>query len=220
MGSPVTALAGREARREALLDAADRIVQRDGPAVSMASIAAEAGITKPILYRHFGDKSGLYAALAERHTARLLEVLQAALAAGGTARQRVERTIDAYLATIEAEPQVYRFLVHSSEFPAAAVTHGRVQTFLRRFSELLAQGITAELGLKPGSARAETWARGIVGMVQSAGDWWLLAGSPDRDAVVRELTDLLWGAYPEAVHRRGVGRQARRARQAPRREGD
>jgi AcrR family transcriptional regulator len=192
----------RESRREELLEAADRIVQRDGPAVSMASIAAEAGITKPILYRHFGDKSGLYAALAERHTDRLLKVLQEALAAGGTARQRVERTIDAYLATIEAEPQVYRFLVHSAEFPAAAEAHGQVQSFLRRFSELLALGIASELGLKPGSTRAETWARGIVGMVQSAGDWWLLGGSPGRDAVVGELTDLLWGAYPDAAARR------------------
>ena len=33
----------------------------------MNVIAAEAGITKPILYRHFGDKGGLYRALAERH---------------------------------------------------------------------------------------------------------------------------------------------------------
>src|SRR3954462_10064056 len=98
-------LPDREARREALLDAADRIVQRDGPAVSMASIAAEAGITKPILYRHFGDKGGLYAALAERHTERLLLVLQGALAGGGSARERVDRSIVAYLATIEPEPR-------------------------------------------------------------------------------------------------------------------
>jgi AcrR family transcriptional regulator len=201
----VTPLADREARREALLEAADRIVQRDGPAVSMASIAAEAGITKPILYRHFGDKGGLYAALAARHTERLLQVLQAALAAGGATRERVERTIDAYLATIEAEPEVYRFLVHSAEFPAAAEAHGQVQGFVRRFSELLALGIASELGLPPSSPRAETWARGIVGMVQSAGDWWLLSGSPDRDAVVRELTDLLWGAYPDAAARRPAG---------------
>jgi AcrR family transcriptional regulator len=216
MAASVTALPDREARREELLEAADRIVQRDGPAVSMASIAAEAGITKPILYRHFGDKEGLYAALAARHTERLLHVLQDALAAGGTARERVERTIAAYLSTIEAEPQVYRFLVHSAEFPAAAEAHGQVQSFLRRFSELLALGIATELGLKPGSARAETWARGIVGMVQSAGDWWLQTGSLDRDAVVRELTDLLWGAYPEAVS----GKLARRSQPAGRRTRD
>lgn len=212
---PVAALPDRRARREALLDAADRIVQRAGPTVSMAAIAAEAGISKPILYRHFGDKGGLYAALAQRHTARLLEALQSALAGGGTARERVERTIGAYLRAIEAEPQVYRLLLHSAEFPAAAEAHGQVQSFLLHFSELLALGIAAELDLPPGSARAQTWARGIVGMVQSAGDWWLLTGSADREVVVRELTDLIWGGYPQAVHA-STGR-ALTARPAPQR---
>lgn len=203
----VLPLPDRSARRELLLDAADRVVQRDGPDVSMAAIAAEAGITKPILYRHFGDKSGLYAALAERHTASLLQVLTDALSAGGSTRERVERTIDAYLASIEAEPEVYRFLVHSAE---ATDAQGQVQTFLRRLSELLAQGIASELGLPVGSTRAELWARAIVGMVQSAGDGWLLAGTPDRAVVVQELTDLLWGAYPEAARRTGPARAGRR----------
>jgi AcrR family transcriptional regulator len=199
------ALPNRSARREVLLDAADRVVQRDGPAASMAAIASEAGITKPILYRHFGDKGGLYAALAQRHTDRLLEVLQAALAGGGSTRDRVERTVNGYFATIEAEPQVYRFLLHSAEVAVSHEAQGQVQSFLRRLSELLALGIAAELGLPPGSLRAETWARAIVGMVQAAGDWWLLTGSRDRAAVVRELTDLLWGAYPEAAARAGRG---------------
>jgi AcrR family transcriptional regulator len=193
------ALPDREARREALLDAADLVVQRDGPAASMAAIAAEAGITKPILYRHFGDKGGLYAALAARHTDRLLAVLQAALAGGGSTRERVERTVDAYLLTIEAEPQVYQFLLHSTEGTTSPAAQGQVQSFLRRLAELLALGIAAELGLQPGAVRAEVWARAIVGMVQAAGDWWLLAGNPDRERLVRELTDLLWGAYPQAA---------------------
>ncbi|MCW2723332.1 MAG: tetR-family transcriptional regulator [Frankiales bacterium] len=197
-------LPDRSARREALLEAADRIVQRDGPAVSMASIAAEAGITKPILYRHFGDKGGLYAALAERHTDRLLAALQDALAGAGTPRARVERTVRTYLATIEEEPQVYRFLVHSAEGEAASA-HGQVRSFLRRLSELLAVGIAAELGLPAGAFRAEIWARGIVGMVQAAGDWWLLEGGADREELVGELTDLLWGAYAEGVRRSSRG---------------
>jgi AcrR family transcriptional regulator len=188
----------RPARREALLDAAERIVQRDGPAVSMASIAAEAGITKPILYRHFGDKGGLYAALAQRHTDRLLTRLQEALSGGGTARERVERTVGAYFATIAAEPQVYRFLLHSDE---AAAAQGQVESFLERVGQLLTAGITAELGLAPDTVRAQVWARGIVGMVQAAGDWWISTGAADGAEVVQELADLLWGAYAEASAR-------------------
>jgi len=183
-------LADRAARREELLDAADRIVRRDGPAASMAAIAAEAGISKPILYRHFGDKSGLYAALAERYTALLLGELQAALEAGRTRRDRVERTVGAYLSVIEDQPQVYRFLVHSDE---AAAAQSQVRSFTRRLSALLADGIAHELSVPP--HRAAAWAHGIVGMVQSAGDWWLDTGSCSRDALVQELADLLFGAY-------------------------
>ena len=183
-------LPGRAARREALLDAADRIVRRDGPAAAMSTIAAEAGITKPILYRHFGDKGGLYAALADRYTGRLLEQLQQALEAGRTRRDRVERTIDAYLSAIEAEPQVYRFLVLSDE---AAPASSRVRSFTRRLSELLAQGMAAELHVGP--TRAGAWAHGVVGMVQAAGEWWLDLRPCSREELVQELTDLLFGAY-------------------------
>lgn len=104
-----------ERRRRELLEAADRVVLRDGPGASMNAIAAEAGITKPILYRHFGDKGGLYAALATRHTDALLASLRAALDAPAERRERVEATLDTYLAAIEARPQVYRFLMHPSE---------------------------------------------------------------------------------------------------------
>ncbi|MDP9102127.1 MAG: TetR/AcrR family transcriptional regulator [Actinomycetota bacterium] len=182
----------RPGRRDELLDAADRIVQRDGPAASMAAIAAEAGITKPILYRHFTDKSGLYAALATRHTDRLLASLQGALGSGRTPRERVERTIDAYLAVIEAEPQVYRFLVHSDE---AASARGQVRTFLRRLADLLTRGVAGELGLDPEGVRAAAWAHAVVGMVQAAGDWWVDAGRCPRQELVQQLSDLLWGGY-------------------------
>ncbi|MEV1243105.1 TetR/AcrR family transcriptional regulator [Nonomuraea sp. NPDC050022] len=70
-------MSGRDPdRRKALLDAADRVILREGPEASMAAIAAEAGITKPILYRHFGDKSGLYEALADRHVRTVIAQLR------------------------------------------------------------------------------------------------------------------------------------------------
>ena len=98
-------------RRMQLLAAADRVVQREGSAATMNVIAAEAGITKPILYRHFGDKGGLYRALAERHTDLLLERLRAALTTRGGLQARTLATVDAYLASVEEQPQVYRFLM-------------------------------------------------------------------------------------------------------------
>ncbi|CAA9209451.1 MAG: Transcriptional regulator, AcrR family [uncultured Blastococcus sp.] len=195
MSGVVVGLADRSSRREALLDAADRIVRRDGPAASMATIAAEAGITKPILYRHFGDKGGLYAALADRYTSRLMGDLQSALEGGTTRRDRVERTVDAYLAAIEQEPQVYRFLVHSGE---AAAAQSEVRSFTRTLSALLATGMGRELGVPADGPRAQAWAHGIVGMVQAAGDWWLDTRRCSRAELVEELTALLLGGYGDA----------------------
>ena len=93
-----------------------------------------------------------------------MDGLQAALAAGRTPRERVALTVDAYLAMIEAEPQTYRFLVHSTE---AAPAQGQVRSFLRRLADLLADGIAAEAGparraasgRAPGATASSGWCR-------------------------------------------------------------
>ncbi|MEU6947260.1 TetR family transcriptional regulator [Streptomyces sp. NPDC046316] len=196
-------------RRRELLEAADRVVLRDGPKASMNAIAAEAGITKPILYRHFGDKGGLYRALATRHTDALLAALRAALDAPADRRRRVESTLDTYLASIEAMPQVYRFLMHPAE-----ETHQAEQGFdvgrhsapvLRRMGEELGQVIAERIDLGPaGEAQARIWGHGIVGMMHAAGDWWLGERPCSRAELVTAMADLLWGRLAEAADRAGA----------------
>ncbi|MFI9649527.1 TetR family transcriptional regulator [Streptomyces sp. NPDC052040] len=195
-------------RRRELLEAADRVVLRDGPGASMNAIAAEAGITKPILYRHFGDKGGLYAALAKRHTDALLASLRAALDAPAERRERVEATLDTYLAAIEARPQVYRFLMHPAEGGSPS-DHGfdtgrHSIPVLRRMGEELAQVIEERLDLGPGTHQlARVWGHGIVGMMHAAGDWWLGERPCSRAELVRILADLLWGRLAAAGDRVG-----------------
>ncbi|CAL9321041.1 TetR family transcriptional regulator [Streptomyces rubradiris] len=197
-----------ERRRRELLEAADRVVLRDGPQASMNAIAAEAGITKPILYRHFGDKGGLYAALAQRHTDALLASLRAALDAPAGRRERVEATLDTYLAAIEARPQVYRFLMHPAEGGAGGEQGFDVGKhsvpLLRRMGEELAQVIEERVDLGPDSRRlARVWGHGIVGMMHAAGDWWLGERPCSRAELVRSLADLLWGRLAAAGDRLG-----------------
>ncbi|MFJ2026590.1 TetR family transcriptional regulator [Streptomyces sp. NPDC087897] len=202
-----------ESRRRELLEAADRVVLRDGPQASMNAIAAEAGITKPILYRHFGDKGGLYRALAARHTDALLSALRAALDAPADRRRRVESTLDTYLAAIEARPQVYRFLMHPSDGSADASPTdispvpaeqgfdvGRHSApLLRRLGEELGQVIAERVDLGPDSEQtARIWGHGIVGMMHAAGDWWLGDRPCDREQLVGALADLLWGRLAAA----------------------
>ncbi|MEU5369513.1 TetR family transcriptional regulator [Streptomyces sp. NPDC005951] len=198
-----------ERRRRELLEAADRVVLRDGPQASMNAIAAEAGITKPILYRHFGDKGGLYRALAKRHTDALLSALRAALDAPAERRARVEATLDTYLAAIEARPQVYRFLMHPADTADAVPSAepgfdvGRHSApLLRRLGEELGQVIAERVDLGPDSEQtARIWGHGIVGMMHAAGDWWLADRPCSRERLVSSLADLLWGRLAEAGDR-------------------
>lgn len=194
MGRPEPTNQEREARREALLDAAVDAIRRHGPRVSMEELGKAAGVTKPILYRHFGHRDGLTTALATRFAGRLQATLEAAMTTtGGTPRDSLESTIDAYLAFVESDPEVYRFLV--ARLPAAGPdSEFSVGHFLGQVGDQVAVVLGEQLrsaGLDSGGA--EPLAHGIVGMVHSAGDWWLDRRTMPRARVVHYIGRLLWG---------------------------
>lgn len=178
----------REDRRQELLDAADRVVRR-GRMMSMDEVATEAGITKPVLYRHFGDKDGLYEALAERYVEELKRELMPA-AELATARQRVAASIDAYLLYIEREPERYRFLLGAAERPRTA---GLVAAFRRERVERCASSASERMrqaGAEP--TVGELWAYAVGGLVREAGIWWLETRALPREQVVEHLTAVVW----------------------------
>lgn len=178
-------------RRRELLDAADRVIRREGPEASMAAIAAEAGITKPILYRHFGDKSGLYQALAERHTRAVIDLLRPEFAkAMADPRARARAAIDAYLDTISANLNLYRFLFHRASAEDSR-THVRMAAIVRSVGEELGAAL-AEGGISD-AVRAQVLGHAFVGMVQAIGDWWLENPGLDRATVVDSLVDVIAG---------------------------
>lgn len=182
----------RERRREELLDVADQVVQRRGPGVSMDEIAAEAGITKPVLYRHFGDKDGLYEALTNRYVAELSEALKPA-AVSSEPRERLAGTIDAYLSYVEREPERYRFLLHAGEQPRTAPV---LKEFRDRHIADCAFTSVENLraaGLDAGFA--EPWSQCVNGMVRAAGTSWLARRSLSRELLVEYLTTILWDGY-------------------------
>lgn len=185
----------RAARRAELLAAADAVVRRRGSSASMDAIAAEAGISKPILYRHFGDKGGLCRALIDRYAEDLLGDLRAALAAERDPRARLEATIDAYMSFIERNEDAYRFLMQRvmTERPEAQAA---IADFVLRIADEVAADMRGELGrfgIDPDAAGP--WAHGIVGMVQVAGDWWMRSRTLSRRQVVDHLVSLLWAGF-------------------------
>jgi AcrR family transcriptional regulator len=182
--------ARRATRRAELLEAAVRAIRRDGPNVSMDVIAAEAGVTKPIVYRHFGDRVGLANALADQFGAALIADLDAALTQDLPPEQLLRATIDAYLAFVERDPQLYSFLVGRLGAPVGTeMANGLVTQVGARVALVLGEQLRT-LGIDSGPA--EAWAFGIVGMVHLAGDWWLERRTMTRARLVDDITTLLW----------------------------
>jgi AcrR family transcriptional regulator len=189
----------RERRREALLRAATRAVMRHGPDVDMDQVASEAGVSKPVLYRYFADKSALLLAVGEHLAAKVVTAVSPAVE-----RERVERTviaaaIDAYLSVIESNPRLYRFVTgRSTAQPAVLDARRQVADGLAR---VIGERLRS-LGLDAGPA--EPWAYGLVGFVQAVGDWWMTRGRPvPRSALTDYLTTLLWSGV-DGVRRSAV----------------
>jgi AcrR family transcriptional regulator len=197
MGRPEPTEEEREARRTALLDAAVDAIRHHGPGVSMEELAKAAGVTKPILYRHFGHRDGLTTALATRFALGLESTLQAAMAGGSSPRETLEKTIDAYLAFVERDPEVYQFLVRRLLVPAGdAATDLTIANFLGQVGNQVALVLGEQLrAAKVDSGGAEPLAHGLVGMVHAAGDWWLERQTMPRARLVTYLVDLLWGGF-------------------------
>ena len=83
-----------EQTAQALLDAAERTLEREGPAaLSLRSLAEEAGSTTRAVYSLFGSKEGLVAALGARTFEMLREGLDEVPVTGDPQRDLVEAAL-------------------------------------------------------------------------------------------------------------------------------
>ncbi|WP_092785355.1 TetR/AcrR family transcriptional regulator [Actinokineospora terrae] len=194
----------RAARREEFVEAALRALAEHGPDLGMEHVAAAAGVTKPVLYRHFTDKADLFVALGHRGTEILFERLIPAMSREEAPLPRIRRSLDAFFSIIEEYPNLYRLLVRST-FADRRIDNDIVA----EDKEVIANALAALLGdymraYQIDSGGAEIWGHGIVGMVQNVGEWWLERRTMSRDAVVEYLTMTIWAAIDGTMRGYGV----------------
>jgi AcrR family transcriptional regulator len=193
----------RRVRREQLVDATLAAVGRHGAGVGMEEIAAEAGTSKTVVYRHFADRSELYVAVCSRVAEQLTRKLREAMGSSAEPRQMVAAAVDTYLAFLEADPEVYRFVVTHS--PAGSQISPDGADPISSLSDLvgdevarLVAGFLARAGQD--TAAAAPWGHGVIGLVRAAADWWLRADRPiPRAQLAAQLTDLAWSGLAGVV---------------------
>lgn len=192
----------RATRRADLVQAAIRAVRRGGAAVSVADIAAAAGVTKPVLYRFFADRAELQTAVGEWAAAVLLVRVGDALGQQRPAAEQTRAVIDVVLRCVEQDPQLWRFVTHRSPRSVDDQVVGNVRA---RIAQLLATQLGGELRRRgQDSGGAEVWAHGLVGMVHSTAEWWLQHHSTPRADLVDGLAALAWTGIGGAFRANGT----------------
>jgi len=178
-------------RRDLILEAAGRLFGEhvyDG--TRLDDVAAAAGVTKPVLYRHFDEKTALYLALLERHRDDLGSFADA-ISATGTLEQRLRAVLEVWLSYVEAHAYAWRMLFRD--------TGGgpRVQAFrleVQGRARVTLAGLIRSLGGDSIPAReieplAELLRMGMASLAL----WWIDDPAASREAILDAMARVWLG---------------------------
>ncbi|WP_307113491.1 TetR/AcrR family transcriptional regulator [Sinomonas atrocyanea] len=178
-------------RRLQLVDVGRSVFAAKGlDGATIEEIAAAAGVSKPVVYEHFGSKEGLYRQVVEHESESLLEAIRSSL--GGKARPRVlvERAALALLGYIEENTDGFRIVVRDAP---PGQREGALSSILSRVAARVEHILGDEFSARGFSTGdGAMYAQMLVGMVAMTGQWWLDARSPDKHAVAAHLVNLAW----------------------------
>jgi AcrR family transcriptional regulator len=199
-------MTGRERREQLVLVGRSLFATKGFDGTSIEEIAARAGVSKPVVYEHFGGKEGLYAVVVDREMSELLGRLTRALDAGQP-HDLVEQAALALLTYIEEETDGFRIL--SRDSPVAGATGGTFSSLLNDVANQVEHILGREFDRRGiDTALAPMYAQMLVGMVALTGTWWLEERKPKREDVAAHLVNLGWNglahleAKPRPLRRR------------------
>jgi len=186
-------MTGKE-RREQLLDVGRQLfAERGYDGTAVEEIALRAGVSKPVVYEHFGGKEGLYAVVVDREVQRLLTSFTAALTAD-TPRRLLEQATLALLTYVEDETDGFRVLTRDSPVASSGTFSSLISEVARKVEHILAAQFSTT-GYDPRAA--ELYSQALVGMVALVGQWWLETRTPGKRQVAAHLVNL---AYNGLAH--------------------
>ncbi len=160
----------------------------------MEEIAARAGVSKPVVYEHFGGKEGAYAVVVDRETQTLHTAIRDALSTPeASARELLERGAMALLNYIEQCPDGFRILSRDSPNATPGASRGSFASILSDIAVQVEDLLAAEFSKTGHDPQfAGLYAQALVGLVAQTGQQWLDRGEPSREVVARHLINLAW----------------------------
>jgi AcrR family transcriptional regulator len=178
-------------RRSQLVDVGRGLFALRGlDGTTIEEIAAAAGVSKPVIYEHFGSKEGLYTQVVDGEFRILLASINDALTEEAKPRVLVERAALALLTYIEDRTDGFRILMRDAP---PSQPEGAFSTLLSHVTERVEHILADEFSRRGFSAAdGAMYAQMLVGMVAMTGQWWQDSRQPDKRAVAAHLVNLAW----------------------------
>lgn len=190
MAAKRTRMTGIE-RREQLIKIGRSVFAAKGfDGATVEEFASKAGVTKPVVYEHFGGKEGLYAVVVDREVQRLVTTISDSLNSAVHPRQIVENTAMALLDYIDQHTDGFRVLVRDAPRDQSEGSYSSViGDVATKVEHLLAQRFRAA-GFDP--KWAPLYAQMLVGLIAQVGQWWLEERTFDKKTVAAHVVNLTW----------------------------
>lgn len=182
----------RTERRYQLIDVARQLFATQGyDAVSIEEIAARAGVSKPVVYEHFGSKEGIYSVVVDRELTTLTDILNDRMNVGAPEREVLESIVMAVFDYIESNPDGFRLLAQRSPTTLGwgASFSTVIDDVADTASELLAPMLKRN-GLDPQYARI--YGQTLAGSLSQVGQWWADVREPSKEILGAHVVNFMW----------------------------
>ena len=156
---------------------------------SIEEIATRAGVSKPVIYEHFGGKEGLYAVVVDREVNTLLHSLRDAVTADAGSRALIERGSLALLGFIENHPEGFQIIMRDSSEVGGSSFASILNDVIVRVEGLLIPKFE-KMGFDPKAV--PLIAQALTGLVAMTGQWWLDNPEFTKEEVATYLVNMAW----------------------------
>lgn len=196
---------GPDERRATILAAGWELLLEAGPqAVKIDAVVARVGVTRPIFYRHFRDRTDLIAAMYADYADDMSARTMAVAAQGLPLPELLRALFSAYLDCVaDRGPAVRALVSHAAELPELEVARARLS--LRQVDLVDAAMAAAGASASPAEVRLLVRLLNAIA-VEGATAW--LAHEADRPTIEAMAGRLIDGGIAAAVKPRKGGRRA------------
>ncbi|MFJ9366749.1 TetR/AcrR family transcriptional regulator [Nocardia sp. NPDC101769] len=193
----------RTSVRTELIEATIRAIDAHGPDLSIDDVVKTAGITRPKLYRFFGDKVELLAAVSGSVQQLIVERVTPHLNPAGPVRDGLRTALTAYIDLVAERPNLFRFIVSSHVVAAFGAT--RLIEDGRPLSDTVADFFSGVLRLRGANGDHTQFAvDAMLGAIGLGVLRWLNEPAITAKELAEELTAFAWGALAATAAARGL----------------